>query len=182
MMEEEALKSYQEQTMGKALGAIELASKIKERYAESWITENARRAVALGALHGNLHIRAFADTDSKARLEAVRALIRVREEFRGIVDIQVVACAQDGIVREPGAKELLHEAMELGADVVGGIPWIEFTEEDATEHIKICFDIALAFNKDVTPAIPPRGRWKSWQRRRSGAPGKAVRSPITAER
>jgi cytosine deaminase len=157
MMEEEALKSYHGPAMGKAMGAIELASKIKERYAESWITENARRAVAMAALHGNLHVRAFADTDSKARLEAVRALIRVREEFRGIVDIQVVAFAQDGIVREPGARELLHEAMKLGADVVGGIPWIEFTEADATEHVKICFDIALAFNKDVSMLLDDAG-------------------------
>jgi cytosine/creatinine deaminase len=123
MMEEEALRAYQGEAMGKALAGIELASRIKEKYAEPWITENARRAVALAAVHGNLHIRAFADVDSKARLEAVRALIRVRDEFRGVVDIQVVAFAQDGIVQEPGAAELLHEAMKLGADVVGGIPW-----------------------------------------------------------
>ena len=65
MMEEEALKSYQGETMGKAMAGIELASKIKEKYAESWIAENARRAVALAALHGNLHIRAFADVDQQ---------------------------------------------------------------------------------------------------------------------
>jgi cytosine/creatinine deaminase len=87
MMEEEALKSYQGDSMGKAMAAIELASVIKQKYAEGWIADNARRAVALAALHGDLHIRAFADVDSKARLEAVKALIRVREEFRGIVDV-----------------------------------------------------------------------------------------------
>lgn len=125
MMEEEALRAYQGEGMGKALSGIELASKIKEKYAEAWIAENARRAVALAALHGNLHIRAFADVDGKARLEGVKALIRVRDEFRGIVDLQVVAFAQDGIVREPGAAELMRQAMALGADVVGGIPWIE---------------------------------------------------------
>ena len=113
MMEEEALKTYQGESMGKAMAGIELASKIKEKYAELWIVENARRAVALAALHGNLHIRAFADVDSKARLEGLKALIRVRDEFRGIVDIQVVAFAQDGIVREPGAAELMHQAMKL---------------------------------------------------------------------
>ena len=74
MMEEEALRAYQGEGMGKALSGIELASKIKEKYAEGWIVENARRAVALAALHGNLHIRAFADVDAKARLEGVKAL------------------------------------------------------------------------------------------------------------
>ena len=47
MMEEEALKTYHGDAMGKAMISIELASKIKEKYAESWITENARRAAAL---------------------------------------------------------------------------------------------------------------------------------------
>jgi len=157
MMEEEALQAYQGDGMGKALSGIELASKIKEKYAESWIVENARRAVALAALHGNLHIRAFADVDSKARLEGVKALIRVRDEFRGIVDLQVVAFAQDGLVREPGAAELMHQAMALGADVVGGIPWIEFTNTDAAAHVRTCFDLAQEFGKDVSMLLDDAG-------------------------
>jgi cytosine deaminase len=157
MMEEEALKSYQGEAMGKAMAGIELASKIKEKYAESWITENARRAAALAAVYGNLHIRALADVDRKARLEGVRALLRVREEFRGILDIQVVAFAQDGIVREPGASDLMRDAMRLGADVVGGIPWIEFSNADAAAHVKICFDLAQEFNKDVSMLLDDAG-------------------------
>ena len=157
MMEEEALKAYQGEQMGKALAGIELASKIKEKYAESWIVENARRAVALAALHGNLHIRAFADVDGKARLEGVKALMRVRDEFRGIVDVQVVAFAQDGIVREPGAAELMHEAMGLGADIVGGIPWVELTNADAAAHVQICFDLAEEFDADVSMLLDDAG-------------------------
>jgi cytosine/creatinine deaminase len=157
MMEEEALQAYQADGMGKALSGIELASKIKEKYAEPWIVENARRAVALAALHGNLHIRAFADVDGKARLEGVKALLRVRDEFRGIVDLQVVAFAQDGIVREPGAAELMHQAMALGADVVGGIPWVEFTNAEAGAHVRTCFDLAQEFGKDVSMLLDDAG-------------------------
>ena len=157
MMEEEALKAYQADGMGKAMSGIELASKIKEKYAQSWIVENARRAVALAAVHGNLHIRAFADVDGKARLEGVKALLRVRDEFRGIVDLQVVAFAQDGIVREPGAAELMRQAMALGADVVGGIPWIEFTNADAAAHVRTCFDLAQEFGKDVSMLLDDAG-------------------------
>jgi cytosine/adenosine deaminase-related metal-dependent hydrolase len=62
MMEEEALKAYHGEAMGKAMASIKLASKIKEKYAEWWIAENARRAAALAAVYGNLHIRAFADS------------------------------------------------------------------------------------------------------------------------
>jgi cytosine/creatinine deaminase len=107
MMAEEALKAYRTPGMADSAAAIDLASIIKEKYDASWITGNARRAVAMAALYGNMHIRAFADVDRKARLEGVKALLAVREEFRGIVDIQVVAFAQDGIVREPGADRLM---------------------------------------------------------------------------
>jgi cytosine deaminase len=157
MMEEEALKSYQGEAMGKAMAGVELASKVKEKYAESWIVENARRAAALAAVYGNLHIRAFADVDRKARLEGVRALIRVREEFQDIVDIQVVAFAQDGIMREPGTSDLMRESLRLGADVVGGIPWIELSNADAAAHVKTCFDLAEEFDKDVSMLLDDAG-------------------------
>jgi cytosine deaminase len=157
MMDEEALMAYQGEGMGKAMNAIELAARIKEKYDESWIIENVRRAVIQAAIYGNTHIRAFADVDSKARLEGVKALIRAREEFKGVVDIQVVAFAQDGWVREPGTDKLMHEAMELGADVVGGIPWIEFTEADIQTHVEAIFDLAVKFNKDVSMLVDDAG-------------------------
>jgi len=113
--------------------------------------------VALAVLYGCLHIRAFADVDTKARLEGVKALLRIRKEFSGIIDIQVVAFAQEGIVREPGAADLLRHAMELGADVVGGIPWIEATNADAATHVRTCFELARDFNKDVSILLDDAG-------------------------
>jgi len=157
MMTEEALKDYHGEDMGKAMTAIELAAKIKERYDEKWILPNVRRALKLAALNGVTHIRAFADVDSKAKLEGIKALIKAREEFKGIVDVQVVAFPQDGVVREPGAYELVSEAMKMGADVVGGIPWIEFTEEDEQEHIDKMFEIAKEFDKPVSMLVDDAG-------------------------
>jgi cytosine/creatinine deaminase len=159
MMDDEAMKSYQsaDKSMGKAMTGIELAMRVKEKYDEKWIIENVRKAIALAAYYGNTHIRALADVDNKARLEGVKALIKAREEFKGIVDIQVVAFAQDGIVREPGAADLVREAMKLGADVAGGIPWIEYTEADIAEHVKVIFDIAEEFDADVSMLVDDAG-------------------------
>ena len=157
MMSEEALNAYRAAGMSESAAAIDLASKVKESYDASWITGNARRAVAMAALYGNLHIRAFADVDRKARLEGVKALLAVRDEFRDVVALQVVAFAQDGIVREPGADRLMREAMERGADVVGGIPWIEAGEDAAAEHIRVCFDLAETFGKDVSMLLDDVG-------------------------
>ncbi len=157
MVGDAAMQAYHGAGMAHAGSAIDLAAKVKAQYHESWISENARRAVALAALHGNLHIRALADVDTKARLEGVKALLRVRDEFRGVVDVQVVAFAQDGIVREPGAATLMSEAMHLGADVVGGIPWIEHSDADRAEHIRVCFDLAREFDKDVSMLLDDAG-------------------------
>jgi cytosine deaminase len=143
--------------MSEAAKAIDLAAVVKSSYEASWIIPNARRAVALAALYGNLHIRAFADVDSKARLEGVKALLAIREEFRGIVDIQVVAFPQDGLFREPGADGLMQEAMALGADVVGGIPWIEADERDRRRHIDFCFNLAAAHGADISMLLDDVG-------------------------
>jgi cytosine deaminase len=157
MMDEEAMQDYHGADMGKAMTAIELAAKVKDKYDQSWIIKNVRRAMVLSAKYGCTHTRAFADVDTKAKLEGVKALIQARQEFKGILDIQVVAFAQDGIVREPGAAGLMRQAMDMGADVVGGIPWIEFTDADIAEHVKICFDIAEEYDKPVSMLVDDAG-------------------------
>ena len=157
MVGQDALSSYHGGSMGGAMTAIEQASKVKDRYDEKWIIENVRKACRLAQKYGNTHIRAFADTDTKAKLEGVKALIKAREEFKGIVDLQVVAFPQDGVVRDPGAEDYIRKAMELGADVVGGIPWIEYTDADMQEHIDRMFALAKEFNKDVSMLIDDAG-------------------------
>jgi cytosine deaminase len=157
MMDDETLTGYHTADMGKAMTTIELAALVKENYDEAWIIKNVRKALAQAALYGNLHIRAFADVDSKAKLEGMKALIKAREEFKGIVDIQVCAFAQDGLAREAGASELMRQSMQMGADVVGGIPWIEFTDADIQFHITEIFDLAQEFNKDVSMLVDDAG-------------------------
>jgi cytosine deaminase len=157
MMDEEAMMDYHGAEMGKAMTAIELAARVKDKYDQSWIIKNVRKAMALSAKFGCTHTRAFADVDTKAKLEGVKALIQARDEFREIVDIQVVAFAQDGIVREPGAADLVRQAMDLGADVVGGIPWIEYTDADIAEHVKVIFDIAEEYDKPVSMLVDDAG-------------------------
>ncbi|MCP5097539.1 MAG: amidohydrolase family protein [Chloroflexi bacterium] len=156
-MDELAMQDYHGAGMGKAMNAIELAARVKDAYDASWIIENVRKALHLAAKFGNTHIRAFADVDNRAKLEGVKALIQARDEFAGIVDVQVVAFAQDGIVREPGTVPLLRQAMEMGADVVGGIPWIEYSDADIAEHVNIVFDIAQEFDKPISMLVDDAG-------------------------
>jgi cytosine deaminase len=157
MTDDEAGRAYHGAGMRQAMSAIELAARVKANYDERWIIKNVRRALALAVRYGTTHVRALADVDGKARLEGVKALLGARAEFKGVVDIQVVAFAQDGLAREPGAAELMREAMALGADVVGGIPWIERTAADTAAHIAFCFDLAREFDRDVSMLVDDAG-------------------------
>lgn len=157
MMDEKALTAYQGGDMGKAMTAIELAAGVKSQYSTDWIIPNVHRALELAAVHGNLHIRAFADIDSKAGLVGIQGVLAGRDAFRGLVDVQAVAFPQDGVLREPGTEELIREAMQLGADVVGGIPWIEFTDADALAHVQKMVAIAREFDKDVSMLVDDAG-------------------------
>jgi cytosine deaminase len=150
MMDSKALSAYHGAGMGGAMTAIELAARIKDRYNEKWIIPNVRKCLKEAARQGKTHIRAFADVDSKAKLIGLKSLLKCRDEFKGIVDVQVVAFPQDGVVREPGTVDLIREAMDLGADVVGGIPWIEFTDKDSQTHVDEMMKIAVEYDKDIS--------------------------------
>ncbi|MEE2746123.1 MAG: amidohydrolase family protein [Pseudomonadota bacterium] len=156
-MDDLALVDYHSDGMSKAMSAINRAREVKRLLTYQSMVKGARRAAALAVVYGNLHIRAFADVDSISSLNGVKALIDVRDEFSGLVDIQVAAFPQDGILKDPGTADLMKEAMELGADVVGGIPWIELSDGDAMEHINICFNLAQEYNKDVSMLLDDAG-------------------------
>jgi cytosine/creatinine deaminase len=144
-------------SMGGAMTGIELAARVKERYEESEMLERVTRALEEAVFTGATHIRAFVDVDSKAKLKGIQACLHAREDFRDRIELQVVAFPQDGLIREPGTEELLHEAMELGADLVGGIPWIEYSEADMRRHIDIAFEIARRYDADVAMLVDDAG-------------------------
>ncbi|HEY3907780.1 MAG TPA: cytosine deaminase [Streptosporangiaceae bacterium] len=91
--------------------------------------------------NGVQHVRSHVDV-CDPELRALRALVDLREETKGLIDLQLVAFPQQGILGFDGGKDLMRKAVELGADVVGGIPHYELTREDGVESVK--FAIALA--------------------------------------
>jgi cytosine deaminase len=91
--------------------------------------------------HGVQHVRSHVDVCDPS-LRALRALVELRDEVRGMVDLQLVAFPQQGILAFDGGRDLMRKAVELGADVVGAIPHYELTREDGVESVR--FAMALA--------------------------------------
>ncbi len=151
------LIQYQRSGMGGAMTAIELAAAIKAQYREDWIYQNARKALLEGLKHGVTHVQAFVDVDTKAKLEGVKAVLRLRHELRDILHMRVVAFPQDGLLRDPGAEDYVRQAIQSGADVVGGIPWIEYTEDDMREHVESMFRLAKEYDLPVAMLVDDAG-------------------------
>ena len=154
---DQALANYHGAGMGGAMTAIELAAEVKKNYDRTWIIENVRRACDLAVRFGTATIRAFADVDTTGKLEGVAALLQAREEYRGKLELEVVAFPQDGLLRDPGAEELVEEAVKMGADCVGGIPWIEFTDVEAQKHIDRMTALASRYDRKVSMLVDDAG-------------------------
>ena len=98
--------------------------------------------------NGIQHVRTHVDV-SDPTLTALKAMLEVKKEIAPWVDLQIVAFPQEGILSYPNGEKLLDQAMEMGADVVGGIPHFEFTREYGVESMHIAFDIARKYNKQI---------------------------------
>jgi cytosine deaminase len=131
---------------GTLFEGIERWSERKPSLTEDDVASRAQTAIEWQVSQGILHIRTHVDT-CDPRLTAVRALLEVKRRMAPVVDVQVVAFPQDGILTFPRGAELLEEALELGADVVGGIPHYELTREDGVESLKAVFALAEKFNR-----------------------------------
>ncbi len=129
--------------------AIEILWEIKRNYTIDEIAGRACRVLARALDNGISRLRTHVDVDPIGGTRPAQGLIRARERFRGLMDIQIVAFPQEGIVRSPGTETLMREAMKLGADVVGGMPFNETSPADSRRHIEIAFDIAREFDADI---------------------------------
>ena len=105
------------------------------------VRSRARQVLRWQLACGVQHVRSHVDV-CDPQLRALRALVDLREEVRGLIDLQLVAFPQQGILGFDGGRELMRKAVELGADVVGGIPHYELTREDGVESVR--FAMALA--------------------------------------
>ncbi len=92
---------------------------------------------------GLLAIRSHVDT-TPDHLRTAEAMIEVREKVRGYIDLQLVAFPQDGLYRTPTGRENLIRALDMGLDVVGGIPHFERTMEDGRASVRDLCEIAAA--------------------------------------
>ncbi len=101
----------------------------------------AKKTIDMLVDHGIQYVRTHVDVTDPT-LSALKSMLEVREETRHLIDLQIVAFPQEGIESFKGGRELMTEAITMGADVVGGIPHFENTRDQGVSSIKFLMDLA----------------------------------------
>jgi cytosine/creatinine deaminase len=113
-----------------------------QNFAEAAPVEvRARNQLELCIGHGSTQMRSHVTVDGTIGLKSLEKILAVRESYRDIIDIQLVAFPQSGILQSSGTPELLDEAVAMGADLVGGIDPASF-DRDVERHLDVVFGIA----------------------------------------
>jgi cytosine deaminase len=118
-----------------------LVAQLKKTFTIEDIYERARRVMLFAIRHGCTTMRAHVEIDAFAELRGVEALQRVQAEFAGVLDLQLIAFAQEGIFHDKVTQGLLREGLQMGLPVLGGCPYMD---REPRRHIDWFFDTAEA--------------------------------------
>jgi cytosine deaminase len=171
---------------GTLLEGIALWGELKPDLTVEDIKARAIKLCHWAIARGTLAIRSHVDV-SDDRLLTVKALLEVREQIKPYIDLQLVAFPQDGYLRYPGSADNLKQALDLGVDVIGGIPHFERTMADGAASIKALCELAadrdLQVDMHCDESDDPHSRhieMLTFQTRRLGLDGRVVGSHLTS--
>ena len=171
---------------GTLLEGIALWGELKPLLTHEALVERALQYCDWAVAKGLLAIRSHVDV-CDPRLLAVHALLEVRQRVAPYLDLQLVAFPQDGLLRAPGALANLKRALDLGVDVVGGIPHFERTAEQGAESVRLLCELAaergLPVDMHCDESDDPLSRHietLAFQTQRLGLQGRVTGSHLTS--
>lgn len=126
------------------------------------IAERAAPLIEHCIARGSLHFRSHVDVQLEWGLQHVEAMLALRERYRGVIDLQLVAFPQGGMLVRPGTVELMEKALQMGVDVVGGIDPAAI-DRDPIRHLETVFGLAAKHGKGVDIHLHDPGDLGRWQ-------------------
>lgn len=126
---------------GTLFEGIALWAQRKERLSFQDVQDRALKAIKLEASNGVQAIRTHIDVCDSS-LTALFAMIDLKEKVKDLVDLQIIAFPQEGVLSYPNGVELIQKAVDMGADGIGAIPHYEYTREYAVESLNYIMRLA----------------------------------------
>jgi cytosine deaminase len=134
---------------GTLAGAIGAIHERKRLYTVDDVRTRAVAVIEESVRLGTTRLRSHVDVDTIGGLVPLEGVMAAAAECADIAEVRTIAFPQEGLLRDPGAYALMEAALEAGADVVGGMPHWELDEHSQREHVRLCFDLAERFDRDV---------------------------------
>ena len=134
---------------GTLAGAIGAIHERKRKYTVDDVRARARAAIEDSVRLGTTRLRSHVDVDTIGGLVPLEGVLAAAVDCADIASVQTIAFPQEGLLRDPGAYELMEAALEAGADVVGGMPHWEEDVVAQREHVRLCFELAARFERDI---------------------------------
>src|SRR5437762_9450621 len=134
---------------GTLAGAIGAIHERKRRYTAADVRDRAREVIESSVRLGNTRLRSHVDVDTIGGLVPLEGVMAAASACADIAEVRTIAFPQEGLLRDPGAYSLMEAALEAGADVVGGMPHWELDEASQREHVRLCFELAQRFDRDL---------------------------------
>ena len=119
-----------------------LVAELKKAFTVDDIHRRARRALELAVRHGTTTMRAHVELDQFVETRGLEAMRRLQHDFAGVLDLSLIAFAQEGIFNDSVTQDLLREALSAGVPTLGGCPYMD---RDQRAHIDWFFETAQAF-------------------------------------
>lgn len=135
-----------ENKSGTLAEAIKVTAQIMPTLTKEDICNRAEKTLLNIIKFGTTSIRTHVEFDPTQGFAGLETILGIKEKYENLIDIQVVAFPQVGIFKCPGTEKMLYESMEMGADVVGGIP---YNDMNPKEHIDLVFKIAKKYDKPI---------------------------------
>lgn len=131
---------------GTLFDGIRIWSERRKTLTKADVKQRAKATIREQVANGIQIVRSHVDV-TDPNLTALEALLEVRDEVKDVVDLQLVAFPQSGILSFPHGKELMEQAVKMGVDVIGGIPHYEFTRDYGVDSLKFIVGLAEKYDR-----------------------------------
>ena len=134
---------------GTLAGAIGAIHERKRRYTVDDVRARATKVIEESVRLGTTRLRSHVDVDTIGGLVPLEGVMAAAADCSDIAEVRTIAFPQEGLLRDPGAYALMEAALEAGAGVVGGMPHWELDDAGRREHVRLCFELAERFDRDL---------------------------------
>jgi cytosine deaminase len=131
---------------GSLAEAVAAVAAAKQDFTEEDVYARASRTLEKAILQGTMRMRTHVEVDPRIGLTSLYALKCLKHDYAWAIDLTICAFPQEGLLDDTGCEDVLIGAMEAGADLVGGAPYMD---RDTHGHIAKIFEIARRFDVDI---------------------------------